>query len=136
MQNFPSAACKTDIFILLLVCEYYRLEHSHRQSNKESVMAIFLSRFPNLSIGNLSRDSVRQALTRGITAEQVSWLWHYKGTLVREILEKLYFDQTFQISHKCFIIIWFLLNHDMKFTCIFHLPRLELFAVPDLWKAD
>lgn len=40
-----------------------------------ALLALFsemLYRFPNMAVANLSRDSVRAALMRGITAEQVT----------------------------------------------------------------
>ena len=36
------------------------------------LMVYFICRFPNMAVGNLTRDSVRDALVRGITAEQVT----------------------------------------------------------------
>jgi len=42
-----------------------------------ALLALFsemLYRFPNMAVANLSRDSVRAALMRGITAEQVGVL--------------------------------------------------------------
>ena len=39
-----------------------------------AILSLFISmqtRFPNMVVGSLTRDSVREALTRGISAEQI-----------------------------------------------------------------
>ena len=39
--------------------------------NKENKIYFASNRFPNLAIGNITRDRVRKALQAGITADQV-----------------------------------------------------------------
>ncbi|XP_060065696.1 general transcription factor IIH subunit 4-like [Ylistrum balloti] len=58
----------------LMVETNYRVYAYTDSPLKVALVALFcemLYRFPNMAVGNLSRESVREALVRGITAEQI-----------------------------------------------------------------
>lgn len=49
----------------------YRYRESHESNRVQNITPSVFHRFPNLVVGVLTRDSVRQALRGGITADQI-----------------------------------------------------------------